>query len=139
MALQATSLGPVPTPPPEIEVPAATTASSAPSPEPAAADEPGEPPTGGEVSEELKQRGLGYLTVHSSAQHASVYVNLKPRGKVEERLTVPCGNRFVSIGVPFGRSGEPSWLAPGKMMLVPCGGPLNDDGPPRCGAIDPGP
>jgi serine/threonine protein kinase len=99
--------------------PATSTASSS---EPAPADD---------FSDELKRRGLGYLTVHSSAQHANVYINLKPRGKVEEKLTVHCGNQFVSIGLPASHGDEPMWLAPGKMMFVPCGGPLETTMDPR--------
>ena len=70
----------------------------------------------------LLKRGLGLLTVHSTASHASVYVNLKLFGGPEERLTVPCGKQFVSIGVPPRRPGPPIWLAPGKSIIVPCGG-----------------
>ena len=108
--------------PPESEPSAAPAPSSASSSEPSPGDV---------LSEALQQRGLGNLTVHSSAPHANVYVNLKPRGKVEEKLTVPCGNKFVSIGVPASGGGEPVWLAPGKMMLIPCGGPLEATMEPR--------
>jgi len=120
--LKAPSAEPAPMPP--ASDPAATaSASSESSPEPAPADD---------FSDDLKQRGLGYLTVHSSIPRANVYVNLKARGKVEEKLTVPCGNRFVSIGLPPASHGaEPLWLAPGKMMLVPCGGPLETTMEPR--------
>jgi hypothetical protein len=99
---------------PEPEPSAQASASPAPSAEPPA----------DEFSEELKQRKQGWLTVHSAAPSASVYVNLKPRGKIEEKLTVSCGDRFVSIGVPLPPSGVPMWLAPGKSVSIPCGGPL---------------
>ena len=70
----------------------------------------------------LIQRGLGYLTVHSTAPSASVYINLRPYGRVEEKLAVPCGKQFVSVGIPARRPGEPVWLAPGKSMIIACGG-----------------
>src|SRR5262249_48497963 len=111
----AKSSEPVVPAPPESERTALPTTNAIPSAEPSPADD---------FSEELKKKKLGYLIVHSSAPQANVYVNLKLRGKVEEKLTVPCGNRFVSIGVPYGIRGEPSWLAPGKSMPIPCGGPL---------------
>jgi hypothetical protein len=94
-----------------------------PAPAPSATAATSAEPPAEEFSESLKQRHLGYLTVHSSAPHATVYVNLKARGKIDEKLTVPCGNRFVSIGVQT-HTGEPSWLAPGKSFVIPCGGPL---------------
>jgi hypothetical protein len=112
---------PVPLPDPAAEKP--------PEPEPAA--EPSaipvpsaEPPPADEFSEDLKQRKLGYLTIHSSDPRANVYVNLKRRGMIDEKLTVRCGDRFVSIGVPLPPTGVPMWLAPGKNMVVPCGGQL---------------
>jgi serine/threonine-protein kinase len=112
---------PAPTPTP------ATTNANEP---PAVSAAPSAEPAADDISESLKQRGLGYLTVHSSAAHATVYVNLKPRGKPDEKLTVQCGNRFVSIGVPNGTA-EPAWLAPGKTMVVPCGGSLEMTMDPR--------
>jgi serine/threonine-protein kinase len=121
LALQAPSPEPVTSPGPS-EPSVAPDESPAPSSEPSPADD---------TSETMKQRGLGYLTVHSAAAHANVYVNLKLRGKVEERLTVACGSKFVSIGVPANSRGEPAWLAPGKMMLIPCGGPLETTMDPR--------
>lgn len=117
-----------PTPPP-ADVPSATeplaasSASAAPSAE--------QPPLPEEVSNALIQRGLGYLTVHSSAPHANVYVNLKSYGRVEDRLTVPCGNRFVSIAVPANHPGEPLWLAPGTMVPIPCGSSFETTMNPR--------
>ena len=118
-----------PSPMPEAAVPDLAAAQSPPEPEPAA--EPSstpapsaEPSPADEFSEDLKRRKLGYLTVHSSDPRAYVYVNLKRRGKIDEKLTVPCGDRFVSVGVPLPPTGVPMWLAPGKSMLVPCGGPL---------------
>jgi serine/threonine-protein kinase len=111
-----------PPPPPE----SAPTAAPSPDPTPSA-----EAPAADDFSEDMKRHGLGYLIVHSAATQADVYVNLKLRGKVEEKLTVPCGSRFVSIGVPYGSRGEPSWLAPGKTMIIPCGGPLEVTMDPR--------
>jgi len=69
-------------------------------------------------------RGFCYLLVHSAAPYASVYVQLARYGRVEGMLTVPCGKRWVSIGVPTRKGREPVWLAPGEMAIVPCGGLL---------------
>jgi hypothetical protein len=85
----------------------------------------------GEASQELAQRGLAHLTVHSAAMRANVYVNLKVYGAVEEELTVPCGNRFVSIGGPANGTAEPVWLAPGRKMVIPCGESLEFTMNPR--------
>jgi hypothetical protein len=79
------------------------------------------PPLDESTKKSLLKRGLGLLTVHSTAPYASVYVNLKVLGGAEERLTVPCGKQFVSIGIPPRRPGPPIWLAPGKSIIVPCG------------------
>jgi hypothetical protein len=79
------------------------------------------PPLDESTKKSLLKRGLGLLTVHSTAPHASVYVNLKVLGSAEEMLTVPCGKQFVSIGIPPRRPGPPIWLAPGKSIIVPCG------------------
>jgi eukaryotic-like serine/threonine-protein kinase len=65
--------------------------------------------------------GFGRLTVHSTASHANVHVDLKPYGSPGENLSVPCGKRFVSVGIPARRTGKPVWLAPGKMIVIPCG------------------
>ncbi len=72
----------------------------------------------------LLKRGLGLLTVHSTASHASVYVNLRLYGGPGEGLTIPCGKQFISIGVPVRRATQPVWLAPGRSMVIPCGGAL---------------
>jgi serine/threonine protein kinase len=68
--------------------------------------------------------GFGLLTVHSTASHASVYVDQKLSGSPEEKLSVRCGKRFVSIGIPARLNAKPTWLAPGKMMVIPCGAAL---------------
>src|SRR5262249_34655957 len=104
---------------------------SDPSAPPAAVQEPRPEPPTAEVSESLKQRGLAYLVVHSTAPHAGVYVNTKPRGKVEEKLTVACGSKFVSVGVPSNHGGEPLWVAPGKLTDIPCGGQVEMTMDPR--------
>ncbi len=65
--------------------------------------------------------GYGHLTVHSSNPSATVYVMLKKYGLVEQKLLVPCAQRFVSIGFPARNQKEPVWLAPGKMIQIPCG------------------
>jgi hypothetical protein len=76
------------------------------------------------ISEDLSGRGLAYLTVHSTGQHASVYVLLTKYGAIENKLLVPCGRRFIAIGVPRRESKEPTWLAPGKYLEIPCGGSI---------------
>jgi serine/threonine-protein kinase len=120
------------TPPAPLQVEPPPSAEAEPTTAPSLDSAPtGQEPAADDFSDELKQRRLGYLTVHSAAAQADVYVNLKLRGKVEEKLTVSCGSQFVSIGVPFGSRGEPSWLAPGKTMLIPCGGPLEVTMDPR--------
>jgi hypothetical protein len=73
----------------------------------------------------LKKRHLGHLTVHSYASYARVYLMFTKYGRVEEKLTVPCGQRFIAIGLPpRGGQREPIWLAPGTSIFVPCGGSL---------------
>ena len=66
-------------------------------------------------------KGFGYLTVHSSISYAYVYVQLARYGKVEKRLTVRCGKRFLSLGLPKATGGEPTWYAPSRTVDVPCG------------------
>jgi serine/threonine protein kinase len=73
-------------------------------------------------TQQMMRRGLGYLTVHSSAARANVYINLKSYGGLEEKLIVPCGRRFVSIGIPARSPSKTVWLAPGRTMLIPCAG-----------------
>jgi hypothetical protein len=46
---------------------------------------------------------------------------VKRYGAAEEKLIVPCGKRFVAIGVPIRGRDEPVWLAPGKSTEIPCG------------------
>jgi hypothetical protein len=90
------------------------------SPAPASA-----PPSSNDVSSnELAERGLGYVTVHSPDPRASVYLMLTRYGLVEEKLPVPCGKRFIGIGFPVAGKKEPTWLAPGKKIEVPCGGAI---------------
>jgi hypothetical protein len=86
----------------------------------------------GEFSMALKKRHLGHLTVHSVAPYAKVYLMFTRFGRVEETLSVPCGQRFVAIGLPP-RPGktEPIWLAPGQSMFIPCGGSLTVTMNPR--------
>jgi hypothetical protein len=59
--------------------------------------------------------------VHSSISYAFVYVQLARYGKVEKRLTVRCGKRFLSLGLPKATGGEPTWYAPSRTVDVPCG------------------
>jgi eukaryotic-like serine/threonine-protein kinase len=65
---------------------------------------------------------FGFLTIHSTVPQGFVYVHLIRYGKVEDRLIVPCGKRFVSIGIPNFQKREPTWLAPSQFINVPCGG-----------------
>jgi hypothetical protein len=109
-----------PAPPPRTTAPAiAPTLSEAPSTLPAPVDKPRPPP------------GFGFLMVHSAAPWANVYVSLVKYGRAEGMLTVPCGKRFVSIGVPTRKGREPIWLAPGEMTMIPCGGLLEMTMDPR--------
>jgi hypothetical protein len=72
----------------------------------------------------LKGRGLAQLTVHSTGTHASVYLMFTKYGPVEDKLVVPCGKRFIGVGIPKRESKEPTWLAPGKLLEIPCGGSI---------------
>jgi hypothetical protein len=83
------------------------------------------------LKKSLLKRGLGLLTLHSTASHAGVYVNLNLYGGAGEGLTIPCGKHFISIGVPARRPAQPVWLAPGKSMVIPCGGALETTMNPR--------
>jgi hypothetical protein len=96
--------------------------------EPATDDSPLEE---GGSPESLARRGLATVTVHSVATYASVYVMPGRYGKVEQPLTVPCGNKFLAIGVPTPGRKEPVWLAPGRKILIPCGGTLDVTMNPR--------
>jgi hypothetical protein len=80
----------------------------------------------------LRKRHLGRLTIHSLASYAKVYMMFTKYGKVEERLTVPCGRRFMAIGLPAPTPHrEPIWLAPGETIDIPCGGSLEVTMNPR--------
>jgi hypothetical protein len=75
--------------------------------------------------------GFGQLTVRSTASHASVYVDQKLSGSPGEKLSVRCGKHFVSIGIPARLASKPTWLAPGKTVLIPCGAALETTMNPR--------
>ena len=77
---------------------------------------------GDDSSETLPKPGFGFVTVHSTAPYANVYVMFSKYGRVEHRLSIPCGKRFISIGVPSHGGKEPIWLAPGRLIRVSCGG-----------------
>jgi hypothetical protein len=98
---------------------------------PAVAEAPESPPAQETAPEDLMRQGLGALTVHSTGARASVYVMLKKYGAVEDRLLIPCGKRFIGIGVPVRDRKEPIWLAPGKSMEIPCGGSIEMTMNPR--------
>jgi len=66
-------------------------------------------------------KGFGFVTVHSTIGYAYVYVQLFRYGHVEHRLTVRCGKRFLSLGLPKPSGGEPTWFAPSRTVDVPCG------------------
>jgi hypothetical protein len=88
--------------------------------------------TEGAFSPKLQKRHLGRLTVHSVAPYAKVYMMNNRLGRVDETLTVVCGQRFIAIGVPpRGGRTEPVWLAPGKSVNIPCGGSLTMTMNPR--------
>src|SRR5262249_54758166 len=112
--------------PPPPAVPTAAPAAEIPSPE--------APPTAAEAAdsrESLAQRGVGLVTVNSLASYANVYVMFTRYGKVGEPLEIPCGKRFISVGVPWRGRPEPIWLAPGRMTVVPCGGSIEMNMNPR--------
>jgi hypothetical protein len=112
-------------------VPASPTSTSvAGQPTPPAADTPEPSSTADTSSDDAIPPGFGVLTVHSGS-HASVYLMFKKYGPVEERLVVPCGKRFIGIGLPVRDRIEPTWLAPGKMTDIPCGGSLEVTMNPR--------
>jgi len=77
-----------------------------------------------EIAEDLKTRGLAYVTVHSTNPLASVFVMFTRYGPVEHKLLLPCGRRFIGVGIPARDRKEPTWLAPGKAVEVPCGGAI---------------
>jgi hypothetical protein len=83
------------------------------------------------ISEDLKARGLGTVTVHSTGTHGSVYVMFTKYGQVENKIIVPCGKRFIGVGVPRRDSKEPTWLAPGSLVEIPCGGSVEMTMNPR--------
>jgi hypothetical protein len=89
------------------------------------------PSTEGTFSEDLMRRGLGFVTVHSAEPHANVYVMFRRYGAVEEKLMIPCGKRFIGIGLPARDRQEPTWLAPGKLTNIPCGGSVEMTMNPR--------
>ena len=68
-------------------------------------------PRAADSSMGLKKRHLGHLMVHSLASYAKVYMMFTKYGKVEEKLTVPCGRRFMAIGLPprTPHSGPSGW------------------------------
>ena len=100
---------------PVLAVPSATAAAA---PAPAPTSDVALPAPAGDYN----KTKFGFLTVHSPAPGAFVYVHLLRYGKVEDRLIVPCGRRFVSIGFPNFKKHEPTWLAPSQIINVPCGG-----------------
>jgi hypothetical protein len=92
-------------------------------------DEPSS--TDATTAEDLLERRLGYLTVHSTSPIASVFIGPRRYGSVEKTLVVPCGDRFIGIGVPVPNRKEPTWLAPSKLTKIPCGGSLEVTMNPR--------
>jgi hypothetical protein len=94
------------------------------------ADTPETPSPADTSSDNALPQGFGALTVHSTS-HASVYLMFKKYGPVEEKLIVPCGKRFIGIGLPVRDRMEPTWLAPGKMMDIPCRGSIEMTMNPR--------
>jgi serine/threonine-protein kinase len=100
--------------PTTTQAPVAAAATPAPPPAP----EPVLPLPAGDYN----KTKFGFLTVHSTVPYGFVYVHLLRYGKVEDRLIVPCGKRFVSIGIPNFKKHEPTWLAPSQIINVPCGG-----------------
>jgi hypothetical protein len=78
------------------------------------------------AEQDLRRRGLGYLTVHSTSPYAGVYLGSRKYGRIDQKLLVRCGERFLAIGLGrHGNGKDPVWLAPGKTIEVPCGGSLD--------------
>ena len=125
------------TPPFRAEAPPPVEASAGPAPSAVALGEPASnaPPPSSELDGlstlPALAPGFGQLTVHSTASHASVYVDQKLSGSPEEKLSVRCGKRFVSIGIPARLTSKPTWLAPGRTMVIPCGAALEATMNPR--------
>jgi eukaryotic-like serine/threonine-protein kinase len=105
--------------PPPIEVPDPTPAIAAAEEQPVASTPPA--PDDPATMQQMLRRGLSYLTIHSTATRADVYVDLRSYGSVEDKLSVPCGKHFISIGRPARPPAKTIWLAPGKSMFIPCG------------------
>jgi hypothetical protein len=95
-----------PTTAPTASAAATPTVSAAPSADPAAAPLP---------------PNRGYLTVTSGAEGV-VFVNGQRAGTPNQRLVTTCGPRFVRIAAPDDPKAAPTWLTPGRSVIVPCGG-----------------
>jgi hypothetical protein len=96
--------------PAEDKPPTQAEASPRPSDSPLSSDESSNAPP---------DRSVGYVLVHSLDLRASVYMMFTRLGPVEEKLKLPCGRRFVAIGMTVPGKKEPTWLAPGKTIEVP--------------------
>jgi hypothetical protein len=51
-----------------------------------------------------------------------VFVNGQRAGTPNQRLVTTCGPRFVRIAAPDDPKAAPTWLTPGRSVIVPCGG-----------------
>ena len=63
--------------------------------------------------------GFGALLVHGI--DGTVYVNGVAAGPVEQTLTLPCGRRYVRVGVPPEQFRQTRWLTKGATAAIPCG------------------
>jgi hypothetical protein len=75
--------------------------------------------TDADVSAANLPGGFGLLTVTTPAK-SDVFVNGILAGPANTPLKVRCGKWFVRLGTPVAGSPFPSWVAPGKTVVVPC-------------------
>jgi serine/threonine protein kinase len=110
---------------PSAELPSAAP-SATPAPEPTAAPTASATAvasagaaTDADVSSANLPGGIGLLTVTSPAK-SDVYVNGILAGPANTPLKVRCGKWFVRLGTSVAGSPFPSWVAPGRTVVVPC-------------------
>jgi DNA-binding response OmpR family regulator len=101
--------------------PAASSPEATPKAGPATAIAPAEAPlppivdTGGDPA--TLARNQGYLIVRFSGE-GGVYVNGRPVGAVNQKLTVQCGTRFLRVGEPVRDTTR--WLSVGRTVSMVC-------------------
>lgn len=102
-------------------VPAATVV---PPPTAASAALPTEPaPTAAPAVADELPAGFGRLTIGGPLS-GSVYVNGVAFGATGAPAAVPCGRKFVRVGIPGENGLPPHWLARGQTVIIPCAGSI---------------